>query len=69
MVVNAADGLVIVGMLCLTAGLAMWSIPLALVAVGVLLVLVGFWSHWSNSHGDPRPSVPPPADGRDASDA
>ena len=57
--VNVSDSLVIAGFALLTIGLAIWSIPLALVADGVLLLAAGLWSHYS--HGDnPGTSVPPP---------
>lgn len=51
------DLLAVVGFVLIVLGLAMWSVPLACVVVGCLLLATGLLSHLRTSSG--TPAVPP----------
>lgn len=54
----AADLMAVVGFVLIAGGLALVSVPLAMVAAGGILLAGGLWSHYSHAAGPP---VPPPA--------
>jgi cytochrome c-type biogenesis protein CcmH/NrfF len=56
-VLGLNEVLVLGGLLLLAVGLGLWSVPLMLVVLGVLLLTAGLWRY---VHGDPGPPVPPP---------
>lgn len=59
---NIPDIFAAVGLLLLFVGLALYSVPLALSVLGVLLLTGGLWSHHRNAV-DPATTVPERDDG------
>lgn len=59
---NLSSALAIVGTLLLFIGMLLYSVPLALVVLGTLLLAAGLWSHHRNAV-DSRPTVPERPDG------
>jgi hypothetical protein len=57
LVVKLPDALVLLGLLLLATGLALWSVPLMLVVVGAVLMGAGVWSHVRG--GEAAGSAPP----------
>jgi len=59
---DVSDVIVLVGLLLLTVGLGLYSVPLALSVLGVLLLVGGLWSHHRNAVLS-EPTVPEGSDG------
>lgn len=61
--VKLPDALLLLGFALLATGLALWSVPLALVVVGGLMMVGGVWSHlrMGGEEGESPAPVPPAA--------
>ena len=66
---SLSDVLFLAGLLLLTVGLGLWSVPLALVVIGVLAMAAGVWIHLADqrTEGDDKARAPAGAESGDSS--